>query len=279
MPDHTEISLIEQSHGDDPSRVVPLRLQKFLARAGVASRRGSENLMTAGRVTVNGIVVTELGTRVDPRCDVVCVDDRQVFLEGTCVYLMLHKPHGYLTTMSDPQGRPTVAELIPHETYPGLFPVGRLDYDTTGLLLCMTDGELAHALLHPGHKVAKRYEVVVEGVFAQADADKLSRGIELDDGPTAPARIEIGAVTDGTTTVARRIDGTRVRETGKQTEVSCTITEGRKRQVKRMFSAVGHPVCSLHRAAFGPLVLGGLACGEYRLLTDDEIRALQAAVL
>ena len=126
-----------------------MRLQRFLARAGVASRRGSENLMTAGRVTVNGKVASELGTKVDVDCDVIAVDGHVVKLAEHPVYLMLHKPAGYLTTMSDPKGRPCVAELVPTDLHPGLFPVGRLDLDTTGLLLFTTDGDLAHELLHP----------------------------------------------------------------------------------------------------------------------------------
>uniref|UniRef100_UPI0022E1E4E4 pseudouridine synthase n=1 Tax=Eggerthella sinensis TaxID=242230 RepID=UPI0022E1E4E4 len=143
--------------------VVPMRLQKFLARAGAASRRGSENLMTAGRVTVNGDVVTELGSKVDPLVDEVAVDGAVVRLADGPITLMLHKPAGFVTTMSDPQGRPTVAELVPTERYPGLFPIGRLDYDTTGLLLFSTDGELGNGLLHPKHHVTKRYLACVEG--------------------------------------------------------------------------------------------------------------------
>ena len=138
-------------------RIVPMRLQKFLARAGVASRRGSENLMTAERVTVNGRVVTELGSKVDPLVDEVAVDGKVVRLADGPVTLMLHKPAGFVTTMSDPQGRPTVAELVPTEACPGLFPVGRLDADTTGLLLFSTDGELGNGLLHPKRHVVKRY--------------------------------------------------------------------------------------------------------------------------
>ncbi|MBR1829725.1 MAG: rRNA pseudouridine synthase, partial [Atopobiaceae bacterium] len=134
-------------------RIVPMRLQRFLARAGVASRRGSENLMTAGRVTVNGKVASELGTKVDPLVDVVAVDGVVVRLSEGFAYLMLNKPAGYLTTMSDPHGRPCVASLVPTKAYPGLFPVGRLDADTTGLLLFTTNGELAHRMLHPSTHV------------------------------------------------------------------------------------------------------------------------------
>ena len=147
-----------------PEQPFPMRLQKFLARAGVASRRGSEDLMTAGRVSVNGQIVTELGSKVDPKVDVVCVDGREVHLEDGSVYLMLHKPKGYLTTMDDPQGRPCVAQLVPRGRYPGLFPVGRLDKDTTGLLLFTTDGDMGQRLLHPKHHVDKTYQAHVAGV-------------------------------------------------------------------------------------------------------------------
>jgi 23S rRNA pseudouridine2605 synthase len=233
--------------------------------------------MTAGRVTVNGVVVSELGSKVDPLRDEVCIDGRPLALSDGNTYLMLNKPAGYLTTMDDPQGRPTVRELIPHQEYPGLFPVGRLDYDTTGLLLFMTDGELAHILLHPKHKVAKRYVALVDGVFTEHDAEPLRNGVLLNDGPTQPALIEIGATERKTLTARERL---RVQEgsfEAQQTTVSCTITEGRKRQVKRMFAHVGHPVLELTRAAFGPLTLADpttgtpLPQGHWRHLTAGEI--------
>ena len=172
---------------NEAPRIVPMRLQKFLARAGAASRRGSENLMTAGRVTVNGQVVTELGSKVDPLVDQVAVDGVVVRLADGPVTVMLHKPAGFVTTMSDPQGRPTVAQLVPVDRYPGLFPIGRLDADTTGLLLFSTDGDLGNGLLHPKHHVAKRYLACVEGRPAERDLARLRRGVELDDGLTAPA--------------------------------------------------------------------------------------------
>lgn len=242
-----------------------MRLQKFLARAGAASRRGSEDLMTAGRVTVNGLVVTELGAKVDPALDEVSVDGRRVTLADGPTYLMLNKPGGVVTTMSDPHGRPTVAELVP--STPGLFPVGRLDLDTTGLLLFTTDGELAHRLLHPRRHVPKTYQVLVDGTLVEREVAPLRSGIELDDGPTKPAEVRIGPVREG--------GGSEGRDA---TEVEITISEGRKRQVKRMFSVLGHPVLALHRTAFGPLELGTLGAGEVRALTPDEIRQLTAAV-
>lgn len=246
------------SPGDE--RIVPMRLQKFLARAGAASRRGSEDLMTAGRVAVNGVTVAELGAKVDPLVDRVTVDGIEVSLSGTCVYLALHKPRRIMTTMSDPQGRPTVATLVPVAENPGLFPVGRLDFDTTGLLLFTTDGELAHRLLHPRWKVPKTYLARVDRVPDEGDIAKLSAGIELDDGLTAPAEV-------------------RLIERQPQTALmSVTISEGRKRQVRRMFSAVSHPVIDLHRMSFGPIDLGGLREGTWRELTAEEVAALKRAV-
>jgi 23S rRNA pseudouridine2605 synthase len=252
--------------------IYPMRLQKFLARAGAASRRGSEDLMTAGRVTVNGVTVTELGSKVDPLHDEVCVDGQPVALQDGYTYIMLNKPAGYLTTMDDPQGRPTVRELVPTEQHPGLFPVGRLDYDTTGLLLFMTDGELAHQLLHPRHHVAKRYIAVVDGLFTEQDAASLRKGVLLHDGPTAPAEIEILAVNPKKLTPRERLQDDV--ET-KSTTVAISITEGRKRQVKRMCAHVGHPVLSLHREAFGGLTLGSLPTGTWRPLTPQELTTLK----
>jgi len=252
-----------------------MRLQKFLARAGAASRRGSEDLMTAGRVTVNGVVVTELGSKVDPLIDTICIDGKPICLVDGKVYLMLNKPAGYLTTMDDPQGRPTVKELVPCHQYPGLFPVGRLDYDSTGLLLFTTDGELAHALLHPKHKVEKRYRVLVDGAVTESAAQQLRQGVILHDGPTQPATITIGEVVQKQ--LSPREKQRLLKDSGFspwQTTVWCTITEGRKRQVKRMFAHIGYEVVSLEREAFGPLQLGTLACGQYRLLTTHEVEAL-----
>jgi 23S rRNA pseudouridine2605 synthase len=244
---------------DGEERVVVMRVQKFLARAGVASRRGSEDLMTAGRVTVNGVVTTELGAKVDPTCDVVTVDGKVVKAAASPVYIALYKPLGVVTTMSDPQGRTTVAELVPVKQHPGLFPVGRLDYETTGLLLFTTDGELAHRVLHPRWKVEKTYRVLVDGRVAEPELDRLREGVSLDDGVTAPARVS-----------ALRL--------GLTSYCEIAIREGRKRQVRRMFSAIGHPVLELHRISFGPVMIGDLSKAAWRYLTDDEVRSLRTAV-
>lgn len=241
----------------DDERVVPMRLQRFLARSGVASRRGSEDLMTAGRVRVNGEVVSELGSRVDPLVDVVEVDGRVVTRASAPAYIVLNKPAGYVTTMNDPQGRPTVADLIPREPA-GLFPVGRLDLETTGLLLFTTDGDLAHRLLHPRFHVEKVYRARVEGTPSARDLETLSAGVKLEDGMTAPARV-------------------RLLDPGPPAAVEIAIREGRKRQVRRMFSAVDNPVISLHRESFGPIRLGDLAVGSHRVLGAEEVAALTRA--
>lgn len=236
-----------------------VRLQKFLARAGVASRRASEKLVEAGRISVNGQVVTELGTKVDPEADEVRLDGVPVCKAAEAVTLMLNKPAGYLTSMKDPQGRPCVAQLVPLDEFPALYPLGRLDYDTTGLLLFSTDGELGNAVLHPSHHVDKTYRALVKGKPSEAALDRLRSGVVLDDGPTQPAEV--------------RLAGRR----GKNAYVEITIHEGRKRQVKRMCEAIGHSVLQLHRASFGPLELGDLPEGKYRVLSEQEVAALERA--
>lgn len=255
-----ELGASDSPPAESGERVVPMRLQKFLARAGVASRRGSEDLMTAGRVRVNGVVMSELGTKVDPAIDAVTVDHKPVSLAEKSVYLVLNKPAGVVTTMSDPQGRTTVAALVPVREYPGLFPVGRLDYETTGLLLFTTDGEIAHRLLHPSRHVEKTYRVLADGRTTEPELDRLREGVSLDDGLTAPARVKA------------------LRSSGGTTYCEIAISEGRKRQVRRMFSAVGHPVLELHRVQFGPVELGSLSRASWRLLDAREIAALREAV-
>lgn len=234
------------------------RVQKYLSRAGVASRRAAEEMILAGRVSVNGVVIRELGVKMVAGTDVVRVDGRDVGAPGELWYVMLNKPAGVVTTLDDPQRRPTVAGYIPADA-PRLFPVGRLDADTTGLLLLTNDGDLAHMLMHPRHHVPKVYRAEVDGVPDEADLRRLREGITLDDGRTAPAGAKIlgehrgGAV------------------------VEIVLREGKKRQVRRMLSAVSHPVRALMRTAYGPLSLGRLSPGETRLLSDAEVRALRNA--
>ena len=258
------------------SGIYPMRLQRFLARAGVASRRGSERFMTAGRVRVNGEVVSELGSKVDPERDVVTVDGVVCELSERPAYLMLNKPAGCLTTMSDPYGRTTVAELVPCERHPGLYPVGRLDMDTTGLLLFTTDGSLGQALLHPSRHVEKHYVALVSGTPSEPDLDRLRRGVMLEDGPAAPARAELLSPDDPLFSAVSPGAPGRTGGGEPNAVVGLTIHEGRKHQVKKMMQAVGHKVLRLHRDSFGPLALGGLAEGEWRELTRDETGSLMA---
>ena len=277
---------------DDAGR---MRLQKFLARAGVASRRSAEELISAGRITVNGAVAVKLGTKVDPASDIVCVDGAPVTVAAATVTLMLNKPAGYVTTMADPQHRPCVADLVPVADYPSLFPIGRLDRDTSGLLLFSTDGELGNALLHPSRHVDKTYLALVEGRPAEAALRLLRNGLPLDDGMTYPAKVdvlsgdaredalaEIGGLDEpGTSGILQRHTGASSRAVleADATVLSITIHEGRNRQVRRMCEAVGNRVIALHRSSFGPLTLGGLPKGSWRFLTDDEVAALRGAQL
>ncbi|MBQ9069382.1 MAG: rRNA pseudouridine synthase [Eggerthellaceae bacterium] len=236
-----------------------MRLQKFLREAGVASRRRSEDLMTAGRVKVNGEVVTTLGSKVDPLVDVVEVDGTRVSWGSAPVYLMLNKPMGYITTMSDPQGRPCVAQLVPQGDFPGLYPVGRLDNMTHGLLLFTTDGSVGHGLLHPSHHVHKTYLARVEGSPTLHSIERLRAGVVLDDGPTAPAQVD------------------QIDVDGESTLLRIAIHEGRTRQVRRMCASIGHECIDLERISFGPLSLGDLALGAWRMLTEKEACSIRLA--
>lgn len=228
------------------------RLQKVLARRGIGSRRACEELIAAGRVTVNGAVAV-LGQRVDPARDRIAVDGVPVAVAPGLVYWLLNKPRGVVTTASDPQGRPTVVDLVPRE--PRVFPVGRLDADTEGLLLLTNDGDLAHRLTHPRYGVPKTYLAEVAGVPSDGDLARLRRGVVLDDGPTAPARVA---------RLAPRL-------------LRITIHEGRNRQVRRMCEAIGHPVLRLVRTHIGPVSDPRLPPGAWRPLTPAELRALEVA--
>lgn len=231
------------------------RLNKFLARAGVASRRRADALIQAGRVKVNGVVVREMGIQINPQDDRVEVDGQPIKSREEYEYLILHKPPGYLSTVRDPFQRPTVIDLLP-KTKTRLYPVGRLDLDTSGLLFFTNDGDLALALTHPRHLVEKVYRAKVSGIPDASDLEKLAQGILLEDGPTAPAKIALDKVENGHAIIV------------------ITLREGRKRQVKRMMMAIGHPVLSLHREAMGPLTLGTLKPGEYRRPTEFELNEL-----
>jgi pseudouridine synthase len=232
-------------------------LQKYLARAGVASRRAAEALIRQGRVSVNGVTVTSLGTKVGPGDEVV-VDGHPVALPQELVYLALNKPAGYVTTAYDPWGRPTVMQLVrvPQRVYP----VGRLDVDSEGLLILTNDGQLAYHLTHPRYGVEKEYHVLVEGRPTENTLERLRQGIELEGRKTAPARVS------------------RLQSDGQGTWLSIVIHEGRRRQVRRMLEEVGHRVLRLIRVRFGPVHLDGLPVGAFRRLTQAEVGALKAEV-
>jgi 23S rRNA pseudouridine2605 synthase len=236
-----------------------IRLQKILSAAGVASRRASELLITDGRVSVNGETVRELGTKADPAHDEIRVDGRRIRTDVRHRYLLLYKPIGYVTTRRDPEGRPTVLDLLGRDAgY--IYPVGRLDYNSEGLLLMTTDGALAERLTHPRHEVPKVYEVIVKGTPDQAAIAKLRTGIYIDRRRTSPADV--------------RVHGT-VKSERPTTRITITLREGRNRQVRKMCSAVGLPVRDLRRVQFGSIGLGRLKPGEWRELTPGEVASLR----
>lgn len=245
------------------------RLQKVLAQAGVASRRHAERLIVDGRVTVNGNKVSALGTKVS-RQDHIQVDGQLVDRSEVLHYYLLHKPVSVITSVSDPQGRPTVVDLM-KDIPVRVYPVGRLDYETSGLLVLTNDGELAHRLMHPTYGVEKTYRVWVQGPVGINALETLRQGVLLEDGNTAPAQVE-------------RVSGvskeTFVKAKGNHLEVlEVTIHEGRNRQIRRMFSAIGYPAVKLERIRFGTLTLGNsLPIGVYRALTIEEIKELRSIV-
>lgn len=234
-----------------------MRLQRILAEAGVASRRSSEALIRDGRVAINGQVAT-LGAKADPEVDQVTLDGQPLAQKPKAVW-MLHKPPGVVTTKHDPQGRRTVMDLLSTD-WQHLYPVGRLDYDTSGLLLLTNEGDLAHQLAHPRHAVWKVYRATVNGPVDPAALDQLRQGIRLEEGMTAPAKVT-------------------VLKDGPVTELEIAIRQGWNRQIRRMTDAVGHPVLSLQRVAFGPLELGDLPPGSSRPLDEDEVSRLRQEVV
>jgi len=241
------------------------RLHKFLSRCGVASRREAESLILQGRVTVNGVVIQELGTKIYPEKDKVEVDGIPVKPQPF-TYIALNKPPGYVTTMKGKGGPPTVMELL-KGLKTRVYPVGRLDMDSEGLLLLTNDGELAFRLMHPRHHVEKRYLVKVRGSPPEKKLERLRKGIRLEEEKrkgiyrkTAPAGIKV------------------IKSKGKETVLEVTLREGRKRQIRRMFQAIGHPVVSLVRVAVGNITLEGLPKGKYRHLTDQEVAEIKKRV-
>lgn len=235
-----------------------MRLQKYLAQCGVASRRHAEEMIAAGQVSVNGRVITEMGVQV-AEGDAVCVNGKPIRLETEKKYLLYHKPIGEVTTVSDPEGRPTVMDHF--RDYPvRLYPVGRLDFDSEGLLLLTNDGELADKMMHPSNEVDKGYLARVTGDLSLESVRELRQGVMLDDHMTSPAKVRI------------------IKKETFATVVLVTIHEGRNRQVRRMFEAVGHKVLMLRRVRFGCLDLGDLPRGAWRELRPDEVKRLRASV-
>ena len=236
-----------------------VRLQKLIAGTGLASRRKAEALISAGRVTVNGTIVTELGTKVDPGRDHVKVDGKHLSAAQPFVYLLLNKPKNVMSTLEDPGGRTTVKDYLRGVSV-RVFPVGRLDFDSEGLMLLTNNGDLAQALLHPRYHVPKTYLIKVKGVLTDEEIRHLEQGVRLEDGLTGPAQVK------------------KVRKVEANSWLEITIREGRKHQVKRMLESVGHPVIKLMRVRMGPLSLGNLEPGEFRFLTDREANALRELV-
>jgi 23S rRNA pseudouridine2605 synthase len=233
------------------------RLQKVLAQAGIASRRRCEEYITAGRVTVNDEPVTTLGAKVDPFRDEIKVDGKRVRLQSK-LYLMFNKPKGVITAVTDPHGRQVVSDYL-KGVKERVYPIGRLDYETEGLLLLTNDGDFANLLTHPRHHVPRTYHATVKGVPHGDVLDKLRKGIKLEDGVTMPAEVEY-------------LD---VDPEKNQSVITITIYEGKNRQVRRMFEAIHYPVERLKRVKFGELTLGGLQRGKYRLLSSEEVQLLR----
>jgi pseudouridine synthase len=238
------------------------RLSRFLAHAGIASRRHAEELIAAGRVQVNGVTITTQGTRINPDIDVVLVDSKLVYTTSKHVYMLLHKPIGYVSTAHDPQGRPTVLELLPLDLRAlRVYPVGRLDIDSSGLLLLTNDGDFALHLTHPRYSMQKHYQALVQGCPSESTLLALRSGVTIveDNGQshnTAPAQVSL------------------LRKERSDCWLSLTIHEGRKRQVRRMLAAVGHPVLDLSRVGIGPIELGVLPVGKWRYLSSEEVKSL-----
>ncbi len=233
-----------------------MRLAKYLAHSGIASRRQAEELIAEGRVRINGVEVREITTPINPQTDCIEFDGRLVGVEAA-VYVLLNKPAGFISAVRDPQGRSTVIELL-RDIKERIYPVGRLDYDTKGLLLLTNDGEFTNLIIHPRYKIDKKYEVVIEGYVNSEDLRRLREGVMLEDGITAPAQVSL------------------IKRDNRSSTIELSIHEGRKRQVKRMCTAIGHPVKSLSRIALGFLSLDGVEPGDYRFLSPDEVDQLKA---
>ncbi len=232
-----------------------IRLQKYIAQCGIASRRKAEEYINGGRIAIDGRIVREMGIRIVPGENLITLDGKPIAVKEQLVYYLLNKPKGYITTLADPQGRPTVTSLI-KTSKARLFPVGRLDLDTEGALILTNDGQLAQKIQHPSHETNKTYEALVRGCPNKEKITLLERGILLEGKMTSPATVLIKA------------------KSGAHCLMQITIHEGRKRQVKKMFAFIGHPVLQLKRTAYGKLILGRIAPGDYRQLNSSELNKI-----
>lgn len=231
------------------------RLQKYIARCGITSRRKAEELILQGYVKVNGLIVNELGSKIDPEQDIVEVNNKKINEKQEHIYIKLYKPEGYVTTVNDQFNRKTVLDLI--DIKERIYPIGRLDYNTSGLLLLTDDGELANKLLHPKYHIYKTYEAVVKGIINEDSINKLRTGVFIEDYKTAPAKVKILNINR------------------KDIIVQISIYEGKNRQVRKMFDSIGHPVIKLKRISFGDINLSELKTGQWKYLTNDEIKYLK----
>ncbi len=235
-----------------------MRLQKYIAHAGIASRRKAEELIRSGKVKVNGTVIKDMGVVIDPELDIVSVDDRIIYLDKKKIYIMLYKPEGYVTTVSDQFNRPTVMDLV-KDIPERIYPVGRLDYDTAGLLLMTNDGDLAFRLTHPKYSIIKKYICRIQGIPTDKQLNQFRTGIDIGGYVTAPAYIQI----------------LKQYKHSRDCLVEVRIHEGKNRQIRKMFDKINHPVIQLKRVAIGELSLKGLQVGQWRYLTKKEIRHLK----
>ncbi|MBP1761667.1 MAG: rRNA pseudouridine synthase [Firmicutes bacterium] len=233
-----------------------LRLAKYLAQAGLTSRRHAEQMIRNGEIKVNGQLVTEMGTQVEPGTDIIEYQGRTIGSVPMMIYVLLYKPAGFICSVNDPQGRPTVLNLL-KDIEERIYPVGRLDFDTSGLLLLSNDGEFTNLMIHPRYKIIKTYEARVNGRVGQAELERIRKGLLLEDGMTAPAQVKLLTQDENSSLL----------------EIS--IHEGRKRQIKRMCAAINHPVLNLKRTRLAFLSLQDMKEGEYRLLTSQEVEALK----
>lgn len=233
-----------------------MRLQKYMAHCGVASRRKCETMIKEGKVSVNGYIVTDMGVKVDPKEDIVKVNGKIIAIQTQKIYIALNKPVGYISSARDQFGRPTVIDLI-DDDFGRLYPVGRLDYESEGLILLTNDGNFAYKLTHPKYNIPKEYYVEVEGVPSRADIDKLRWGIDLDNQKTRPATVEL------------------IRQYKEKSHIKVILKEGRNRQIRRMFDFIGHSVISLQRVRIANISLGDLQSGKWRHLTEEEVNYLK----